>query len=41
MARGIAERYIPQFRLCRQCRADACGVPGLESKKIGTEYFHG
>ena len=41
MARGVAERYIPQFRLCRQCRADSCGVPGLESKKIGTEYFHG
>lgn len=40
-ARGVAERYIPQFRLCRQCRADACGVPGLEGKKIGTEYFHG
>ncbi|MEM4658762.1 MAG: radical SAM protein [Candidatus Methanosuratincola sp.] len=41
MARSVAERYIPQFRLCRQCRADACGVPGLEDKKVGTEYFHG
>lgn len=41
MARGAAERYIPQFRLCKQCRADACGVPGLELKSGGTEYFHG
>jgi nitrogen fixation protein NifB len=23
------ERIIPQFHLCKQCRADACGVPGL------------
>jgi len=22
------EKYIPQFRLCRQCRSDASGVPG-------------
>ncbi|MCK5560401.1 MAG: radical SAM protein [Thermoplasmata archaeon] len=29
-ARGICEEVIPQFRLCKQCRADACGVPGLE-----------
>jgi nitrogen fixation protein NifB len=29
-ARTMAEAVIPQFRLCRQCRADACGVPGLE-----------
>jgi nitrogen fixation protein NifB len=42
MARAAAERYIPQFRLCRQCRADACGVPGLESgTPRSTEYFHG
>lgn len=40
-ARKAAERYIPQFRLCRQCRADACGIPGLERKGIGMEYFHG
>ena len=42
MARAAAERYIPQFRLCKQCRADACGVPGLEGRKTrSTEYFHG
>ena len=29
-ARETCEDIIPQFRLCRQCRADACGVPGLE-----------
>jgi len=23
-----AGRYLEQFRLCRQYRADACGVPG-------------
>jgi nitrogen fixation protein NifB len=42
MARATAERFIPQFRFCRQCRADACGVPGLEGKTVrSTEYFHG
>jgi nitrogen fixation protein NifB len=29
-AREEAERYIPQFRLCKQCRADAAGIPGAE-----------
>lgn len=29
-ARELAECYIPQFLLCRQCRADACGIPGRE-----------
>ncbi|MEM2177753.1 MAG: radical SAM protein [Candidatus Methanomethylicaceae archaeon] len=37
-ARKIAEKYIPQFRLCKQCRSDAYGIPGLESKST---YFHG
>jgi nitrogen fixation protein NifB len=42
MARAVAERYLPQFRLCRQCRADACGVPGIEGNTVrSTEYFHG
>jgi len=41
-ARAAAEKYIPQFRLCRQCRADACGVPGMEKgRESSTEYFHG
>lgn len=28
-ARRQAEKYLPVFRHCRQCRADACGIPGL------------
>lgn len=27
-ARMIAEDYLPVFRHCQQCRADACGIPG-------------
>lgn len=27
-AREAAERYLPVFRHCKQCRADACGIPG-------------
>lgn len=26
-ARAMAEVYMPQFRTCSQCRADACGIP--------------
>ncbi|MDI9643929.1 MAG: radical SAM protein [Candidatus Verstraetearchaeota archaeon] len=41
-ARKQAEKYIPQFRLCRQCRADAVGIPGRESQgTTPSEYFHG
>lgn len=28
-AQAAAEQFLPVFRRCRQCRADACGVPGL------------
>jgi len=28
-ARQEAGRYIEQFRHCRHCRADACGIPGI------------
>lgn len=28
-ARREAEQYIPVFRHCQHCRADACGIPGL------------
>jgi len=35
-ARVACERIIPQFRLCRQCRADAVGVPG---GKNGDRYL--
>ena len=27
-ARQAAERYLPVFRHCQHCRADACGIPG-------------
>jgi nitrogen fixation protein NifB len=45
MARTIAEEFLPQFRLCRQCRADAVGVPGMEPcgspvQQESTEYYH-
>ena len=46
-AREVAGKYLPQFRLCQQCRADAVGVPGAEpcgspiQKRVQTEYFHG
>jgi len=26
------EKHIPQFRLCRQCRSDAAGIPGIIKK---------
>lgn len=28
--RELCEDFIPIFRLCVQCRADACGIPGLD-----------
>ena len=31
-AREACESIIPIFRACKQCRADACGIPGLEDK---------
>ena len=27
-ARAAAEQYLPVFRHCQHCRADACGIPG-------------
>jgi nitrogen fixation protein NifB len=47
IARSLAEEYIPQFRLCKQCRADAVGIPGLEpcgspvQRLLSSEYYHG
>ncbi len=29
-AREAAERHLTVFRHCRQCRADACGIPGAD-----------
>ncbi len=46
MARTICEEFLPQFRLCRQCRADAIGVPGMEpcgspvQQRATGEYYH-
>ncbi len=31
-ARESCESIIPIFRACKHCRADACGVPGLEDE---------
>lgn len=28
-ARVEGEKFLPQFTHCRQCRADACGIPGI------------
>ena len=45
-ARTVAEKYLPQFRLCKQCRADACGVPGKEEsmspaqRALSGEHYH-
>lgn len=42
IAREAAEAYLPVFRHCRQCRADACGIPGAETdladKLYGTRF---
>lgn len=43
--RARCEKYVPQFRLCKQCRADAVGIPAFEKKcALGasgvTDYFH-
>ncbi|NVM02377.1 MAG: radical SAM protein [Candidatus Helarchaeota archaeon] len=46
-ARSISLKFLPQFRVCKQCRADAIGVPGLEKclscsqDNLGSVYFHG
>jgi len=46
IARNLAEEFLPQFRLCRQCRADAIGIPGFEpcgspvQARTTGEYYH-
>jgi nitrogen fixation protein NifB len=46
IARTLAEEFLPQFRLCRQCRADAIGIPGFEpcgspvQQRATGEYYH-
>ena len=48
-AREEAEKHLPVFRHCRQCRADACGIPGsgldladqLYSQRVVNTFSHG
>jgi Radical SAM superfamily. len=49
-ARKAAEEYLPVFRHCRHCRADACGIPGRgdfpgllygEHQQIQETFSHG
>lgn len=47
-ARAAAEKYIPVFRHCQHCRADACGVPGkgdvssqLYRQPVAETFSHG
>mgnify|MGYP005657913287 CR=1 FL=1 len=46
-ARELSEKYLPQFRLCKLCRADAVGIPGREKHGIKCDEspifvrFHG
>ncbi|HEX2927904.1 MAG TPA: radical SAM protein [Ruminiclostridium sp.] len=37
-ARMAAEKYLNVFRHCRQCRADACGIPGNGRDIAGLMY---
>lgn len=37
-AREAAEEYLPIFRHCQQCRADACGIPGKGKDLAGLLY---
>ena len=48
-ARTAAEEFLPVFRHCRHCRADACGIPGqgdlsdllYEYRDIEQTFSHG
>jgi nitrogen fixation protein NifB len=39
-ARAQAEPYLMVFRHCKQCRADACGIPGKEIDLAEQLYEH-
>ena len=39
-ARAQAEPYLTVFRHCKQCRADACGIPGKEIDLADQLYDH-
>ncbi|MDR3217251.1 MAG: radical SAM protein [Clostridiaceae bacterium] len=38
-AREEVEKYLPVFRHCARCRADACGVPGVSEYFLKDERF--
>jgi nitrogen fixation protein NifB len=48
-ARLTAEEYLPVFRHCKHCRADACGIPGknielsalLYNQQVENTFSHG
>jgi len=48
-ARTVAEKYLPVFRHCQHCRADACGIPGksdlsallYETSGVQQTFSHG
>ena len=48
-ARSAAEAYLPVFRHCQHCRADACGIPGKQdladllyaTRKVQETFSHG
>ncbi len=35
--RDACSSYIRQFRLCKQCRADSCGIPGGRDGTLGSD----
>jgi nitrogen fixation protein NifB len=37
-ARDAVEKYLPAFRHCRQCRADACGIPSMGKDLASSLY---
>lgn len=40
LARARCELIIPQFKLCRQCRADAVGIPGKAGEDHALARLH-
>lgn len=38
-ARQAAQKYLPVFRHCQHCRADACGIPG--TNEFSTQFSSG
>jgi len=39
--RKKAAKYMKQFTVCSQCRADAYGVPGIENLSLSSPGYHG